>query len=85
MSFVLQIRLVQTFCHSHTIRQTCRHFLEIAKSYSEHPKACKSIKNWKSKMFRKPIFSSIYIEESKKKKKNNVKSLTGFDALIAKF
>ena len=32
---------------------------------------CKSIKNWKSKIFTKPILSSIRAEESKKKKNNN--------------
>ena len=54
-------------CHkifvTHT--QTDRHFPEIVKSCSGHPKTCKSIENRKSKICTKPIFSSTYIEESK--------------------
>ena len=52
---------------SHAHRHTDRHFPKIVKSYSGHPKMCKSIKNWKSKICTTPIFSFIYIEESKKK------------------
>ena len=51
--------------HGHTSRQTDRHFPEVVKSWSGHPKTCKSIKNWMSKIWTKPIFSSIFIEESK--------------------
>ena len=40
-------------------------FLEIVKSCSWHSKACKSIKNWKSKICMIPMLSSIYTEESK--------------------
>ena len=49
---------------SHT--QTQRQILSrnIRKSCSRQPKAYKSIKNWKSKIFTKPIFFFIYIEES---------------------
>ena len=54
-----------TKCLSHT--HTDRHFPEIVKSCSGHPKMCKSIKNWKSKIFTKPMLSSIHIEENKKK------------------
>ena len=41
-----------------------RHFLEIDKSCSGHPKTCKFIKNRKSKILTKSILSSLYIEES---------------------
>ena len=46
--------------------QTDTHFPEIVKSCSGHPKTFKSIKNRKSKIFTKPMLSSIYVEESKK-------------------
>ena len=73
-SLVLELDLPQNFCHTHTDtqthRQTDRHFPEAVKSCSGHPKTCKSIKNWKSKICTKPIFSSIYVEESKKKTLN---------------
>ena len=52
--------------HRHTDRQTHRHFPEIVKSCSGHPKTCKSIENWKSKICTKPILPSTYIEESNK-------------------
>ena len=52
--------------HRHTDRQIDRHFPEIVKSCSGHPKTCKSVKNRKSKICTKPILSSSYIEESKK-------------------
>ena len=42
-----------------------KYFPEIVKSYSVHSEICKSIKNRKSKIFKKPILSSIYVEESK--------------------
>ena len=48
---------------------THRHFPEIVESCSGHPKMCKFIKNRKWKICTKPILSSIYIEESKKKKR----------------
>ena len=54
--------------HSQAHRQTDRHFLEIVKSCSGHPKTCKCIKNWKSEIFRKPIHSSSYTEEIEKEK-----------------
>ena len=66
-ALVLELHLPQNFCHTHTDTQTGRHFSEIVKSCSEHPKTCKSIENWKSKICTKPILSSTYIEESKKK------------------
>ena len=70
-SLVLELHLSQNFCHRHTDSQTHtqtdRHFPEIVKSCSGHPKTCKSMKNRKSKICPKPILSSTYIEESKKK------------------
>ena len=48
--------------------RTDRHFLEIIKSCSEHPKTCKFIKNQKAIICTKLILSSIYIEESKKER-----------------
>ena len=63
-ALVLELHLPQNFCHTH------RHFPEIVESCSRHPKMCKSIKNQKSKIFTKPIFSSVYVEESKNKKIN---------------
>ena len=65
-SLVLELHLPQNFCHTHT-DQTDRHFPEVVKSCSGHPKTCKFMKNRKSKICTKPILSSIYIEESKKK------------------
>ena len=76
-SLVLELHLPQNFCHTHTDtqthrhtdtetdRQTDRHFPEIVKSCSGHPKSCKSIKNRKSKICTKPVLSSSYIEENK--------------------
>ena len=62
--------------HRHTDIQTDRHFPQIVKSCSGHLKTCKYIKNRKSKMCTKPILSSIYIEESNKKKwSKNIKSV----------
>ena len=62
-ALVLQLHLPQNFLsHIHTDR----HFPDIVKSCSGHPKSSKSIKNRKSKTFGKPILSSIYIEQSKK-------------------
>ena len=58
---------------SHTHRHTDWLFPEIVKSCSGHPKTCKSIQNRKSKICTKPILSSIYIEESKKYKRNKEK------------
>ena len=58
---VLKLHLPQNFCNA----QTDRHFPEIVKSCSGHPKTCKSIENRKLKICTKPILSSIYIEESK--------------------
>ena len=48
-------------------RQADRHFIKIEKSCSGHLKACKSIKNRNSKIFRIPILSS-YIKYRRKKK-----------------
>ena len=56
----------QIFCHSHTQTHTDRHFPEVVKSCSGHPKTCKSTKNRKSKIFKKPILSSVYVEENQK-------------------
>ena len=68
-SLVLQLHLPQNFCHTHTDTQTDtrtnRHFSEIFKSCSGHPKTCLSIKIRKSIIFTKLILSSIHIEESK--------------------
>ena len=60
-ALVFELHLPQNFCPT----QTDRHFPEVVNSYSGHPKTCKSIKNCKSKIFTKPVFSSTYIEESK--------------------
>ena len=61
-ALVLELHLPQNFCHRHTDR----HFSKIVKSYSGQPKTCKSIKNRKFNICTKPIFSSTYVEESKK-------------------
>ena len=68
-ALVLELHLAQNFCHT----QTHRHFPERVKSCSGHPKMCKFIKNRKSKIFTKPILSSIYIEDSKKKREREEK------------
>ena len=52
--------------HTHTTQTDDRHFREIVKSCTGHPKTCKSIKNRKTKIFSKPIIYCIYTEESKK-------------------
>ena len=44
------------------LRQTSKHFLKIIKSCSRHFKACKYIRNWKSKML------TNYFQLFKKKK-----------------
>ena len=68
-ALVIELHLPQYFCHTHTERytqrETDRHFPEIVKLCSGHPKTCKSMKNSKSKICMKPILYSIYIEESK--------------------
>ena len=61
-ALVLELQLPQNFCVTHTQTDI---FPEIVKSCSGYPKACKSIKNQKSKIFTKPILSSIYTEEKK--------------------
>ena len=58
---VIELYLPENFCRI----QIDRHFPEIVKLCSGHPKTCKSIKNRKLKIFMKPTLSSIYIEESK--------------------
>ena len=60
--------LPQFFCHSHPDRHRGTHtdiFQKLSIRVQDIPK-CKSIKNWKSKIFTKPIFSSVYVEKSKK-------------------
>ena len=57
-----RVPLATNFCHT----QTDRHFPEIVKTCSRYPKMCKSIKNWKSENFPKPILSFTNIEECKK-------------------
>ena len=83
-SLVLELHFPQNFCHTRTEthRQTDRHFPKIVKSCSGHPKTCKSIKNWKSKICTKPILSSTYIEESNKKKVFKLQSYWKFHQLI---
>ena len=61
---ILELHLLQNFCHLHT--QTDRHIPEIVKPCLDHLKTCKSIKNRKSKIFTKPILSSVYLEENNK-------------------
>ena len=41
-----------------------RHYVKV-KSYSEHSKPCKSVKNWKSEIFTIPALS-FYVEYRKK-------------------
>ena len=65
-ALVLELHLLQNFSLSHTDGHTDRHFPVIVKLCSGHSKMCKSIKNWKSKILTKLIFSSIYIEKSNK-------------------
>ena len=64
-ALVLYLHLPQNFCHTQIDTQTDRHFPEIVKSCSGHPKTCESIKNRKLKIFTKPVLFSIYTEESK--------------------
>ena len=85
---VLGLHLPQSFCPTNTQRHTNRHkntqthtqtyidkhFSEIVKSCSGYPKTCKSCA--------KPILSSIYIEESKKRKKNCKKTAYFFEEAL---
>ena len=64
---VLEVHLPQIVA-TRSQTDTYTHFPEIVKSCSGHPKTCKSMKNRKSKICTKPVLSSVYIEESKKKK-----------------
>ena len=66
-ALVLELHLPQKFYQTHRQihRHTDRHFPEIVKLLSGHPKTCKSIKNQKSEIFTKPILSFIYIEKRK--------------------
>ena len=61
-TLVLTLEWPQNLCHTQTDIQadipTDRHFIKIVKSYSEHPKTCKSVKNQKSKIFTIQILSS---------------------------
>ena len=61
-ALVLELHFATKF-----LSQTPRYFPETVKSLSRHPKTWKSIKYRKSKICTKPILSSIYNEESKKK------------------
>ena len=61
---VLELHLPQNIFHRHTYTQTDRHFAKIDKSCFAHPKMRKSNKNWKSKIFTKPILFSIHIEKN---------------------
>ena len=65
-ALVLELYFPQNLWHTHTDTQTDRYFPEIFKSCSGNAKTCKSIKNWKSKIFTKPTLSSSDIEKSKK-------------------
>ena len=61
---ILELHLLQVFCHAHTGTQTDRHFSEIVKLFLEHRKTFKSIKTQQSKIVTKPKLSPIYIDES---------------------
>ena len=67
-TLVLEFRrksfVIHTQSDTQRDKQTDRHFSEIVKSCSGHPKTWKSIKSWKSKIFMKSIFSFVHIEES---------------------
>ena len=68
---VIEIPLTQNFCHPHTDRQTFPRNSEIVIG---HIRTYKSIKNWKSKIFMKPILPSICAEESKNEKHTLLKN-----------
>ena len=84
---VLELHLLRNFCHRHKDRrrhrqtdiQTDRLFPEIVELCSGHPKTNKSIKNRKMKFFPKPAYFSIYVEESRKEKKERKKTRWGRD------
>ena len=69
-ALLFKLHLPQIFCHRHTDAQKDRHFPKIIIQCLRHPKTCKSMKNRKSKICTKPILSSTYIEESKKRGQN---------------
>ena len=61
--------------HRQTYRQVNRQTDRLIFSRNSpigHPKTCKSMKSRKSKIFTKPILSSIYIKERKKIKNINL-------------
>ena len=63
-SLVLELHLLQNFRRPHRDTQTDRHFSKIFKSCSGHPKTCKPIKNWKSKICTKPLLLAIKPENN---------------------
>ena len=70
IALVPELHLTQNFCQAHKGTQTGRRtdrqtFSRNSQIVIKHPKICESIKNKKSKIFAKPILSSIYIEGSK--------------------
>ena len=69
---VLELHLPQIFCHTDTKRG--RHFPEVVKSGTGHPRTCKSTKKRKSKIFKKRMLSSTYVEESKNSADENTLS-----------
>ena len=63
---ILFVTHTETTIEKDIYRQT-NIFQNIIKSCSGHPKACRSIKNRKSKFYTKPIHSLIYVEDCKNK------------------
>ena len=60
---VLELHLLQIFCHTRTDTQADAYIPEIVISRLRNPKTCKSIKKRISKNFSKPILSSTYVEK----------------------
>ena len=60
-ALVLELHLPQKFFHTHRL-----YFTEIFDSFLGHSKKCKSMINWKSKIFTKRMLFSMYIVEQKK-------------------
>ena len=70
---VIEIARAQILCHIQTNRQGDRQtnrqvFVRIVKSCRGHSKMCKSIKNWKSKIFAIPILFFFFFQNKKKRK-----------------
>ena len=64
-ALVLELNFPQIFCHPHTGRQTFSNNSQIV--FRTFQKRVNPSKSGSSKIFRKPVLFSIYVEENSKK------------------